>query len=238
MKKLIVWLGLSCLIFAGNAFAYPVQGIIMPLYDYGDAPGYATARHSTAQWQRLGTDWDAEPSQKPVDSSDDGVFWSLDGGATWGHDAVTVGQEVQFKFNMYKELWGNHTADYLKVWIDWSGDTVFSELSELVFQDAWEFTSEDGYVKGDGFAGISKSFLTTITIPEEAMIGDIWLRARVTCSESAKYDIDNLTASGHFWQGEVEDWKLTVAPVPEPSTILLFGLGLGGAAWIRRRTKG
>jgi|LGVF01.1.fsa_nt_gb hypothetical protein len=233
MKMLIIWLGLGCLLFAGY-----VGNALATSYDYGDAPGYTAARHSTPQWQRLGMEWDAESSQKTVDTSDDGVFWSLDGGTNWGHDTVTVGQAVQFRFNMYKEDWGRHIADYLKVWIDWNQDADFSDTDEQVFQDAWYFTSEDGYEYGDGDAEISKSFFTTITIPEEALLGDIWLRARVTCSESAGGYIDNLTATGDFWQGEVEDWKLTVAPVPEPSTMLLFGLGLGGVCWIRRRTKG
>jgi hypothetical protein len=46
-----------------------------------------------------------------------------------------------------------------------------------------------------------------------------------------------MTSTDYYWQGEVEDWKLTVNPVPEPSTMLLVGLGLGSLAVFRRKSQ-
>lgn len=232
MKRKLSLLGLAgllCAGFVGNAFATP--------YDYGDAPGYGVATHSTASWQRLGTLWNSESSQQAVDSSDDGVFWSLDNGNTWGHDTVTTGQTVLFRFDMYKEEWGRHDADYLKVWIDWNHDKDFTDTGETIYQDAWYFKTEPGYKYGDDFAGVSKSFYTTVTIPENAIFGETWLRARVVCNPDAGNNLNALAPTGLLGQGEVEDWKINVAPVPEPSTMLLLGLGLAGVAWNRRRNK-
>ncbi|MDD2850431.1 MAG: GEVED domain-containing protein [Desulfuromonadaceae bacterium] len=204
-------------------------------YDYGDATGYGMARHQNASWQRLGTKWDAESSSKTIDSSDDGVFWSVDNGATWGNAVITAGQTVKFRFDMYKEEWGIHDFDAIKVWIDWNGDKDFTDSGETIFADVWHFESESGYHKNDSFAGVSKSFYTDVVMPTSTSLTDYWLRAQVVCSADIRSNLGNLTATGTWYQGEVEDWKLTVAPVPEPSTMLLLGGGIAGLAFWRRK---
>jgi len=206
-------------------------------FDYSDATGYGLASHQDASWQRLGTKWDAEPGPKAFDTSDDGVSWSLDNGVTWGHDTITAGQTVKFRFDMYKEKWGRHDFDAIKVWIDLNGDKDFTDTGENIFADQWNFKSEQGYAYGDGFAGISKSFFTEVVMPTSTTLTDYWLRAQVVCNADIHSDLNNLTATGHWYQGEVEDWKMTVSPVPEPSTLILFGAGLAGVAFMRRRIK-
>lgn len=186
---------------------------------------YGTASHSDASWQRLGSS----------NTSNDGVTWSINGGA-YGHDTIIAGQTVTLKFDMYKYEWGRHNYDALKVWIDKNQNGNFLDAGEMVFSDQWNFFSDPRNTHDDRVANLWTSFYYTLTVPTLAN-GDYWLRARVACNESIHNNLDNLTPYGNIWQGEVEDWKVTVAPVPEPSTLLLMGLGLGGVAFMRRKFK-
>ena len=103
-----------------------------------DSPAsYGIATNQDASWQRLGTSA----------TIDDGVSWSVGGGA-FGHEDVYVGQEVTFKFDMYKDLWGSHEWDALRVWVDMNHDGDFDYNTsnningELVYQDQWNFEQE------------------------------------------------------------------------------------------------
>ena len=232
MKKSLSILTLLCLILvmsAGNSFA--------TYYDYSDATGYssAVAYAQNGSWNRLGTGWTSElgPIANNGDA-DDGVLWSVNGGA-YGNGAINKGDDVTFKFTVYKELWGQHNTDWLKVWIDWNNDKDFTDAGENIYGSSWVFTPQ----KDNTPASIAKAykyFYFTINDINVAA-GDYWLRARTVCNADVSL-LNNVSSTGYYYQGEIEDWKLTVNnQVPEPASLLLFGLGLLGIAGLRRKFK-
>lgn len=216
---------------------------------------YGTASHSSPAWQELATYGD-----DGTKISDYGVFWSVDNGATWGQDTnLYVGQEVQFKFNMHKENVGTHYADFMKSWIDWEQDGSFDEPTDVLAFGYQELEENESGNMGSwnspnqpDYTFFSDSFLLTLD-----NIGDLLLRTRVTCSHSLaasmgmgqiwedQWDIDEGTyysgfnPTGWLYQGETEEWNLSVhsAPVPEPATMVLMGSGLLGMLGLRRRKK-
>jgi hypothetical protein len=186
-----------------------------------DAPApYGKAWHETAEWQKLGSDH----------MTDDGVWWSIDNGATWGHDELTVGDAVVFRFDLWTSGTGVHDYNQVKAWVDWDQDYAWAnDNSEVVLeQRVFQMPSNPNPVASTSVLTSAAYFVT------EDMIGDLWLRARAQCNH---VPFGSMTPYGGLWQGEVEDWRLIVhaADVPEPESILLMGLGLLGLIGVRIR---
>ncbi|MCP4607312.1 MAG: hypothetical protein GY845_01175 [Planctomycetes bacterium] len=219
------------------------------LFEYSDAVGYGSAQHVTGEWQRLGDLWDSESGPLAIDTSDDGVSWSTDGGGTFGGDLIK-GEEVTFYFDMRRAPYGRHDIDQIKVWVDWNGDLQFDNNpsnGEMILYDTWDkgstqiadndWKSANGYPNSYVYnypsnppADLQKTFTATLTVPDNAVLGTTWLRARVSCDHVL---LDS--PYGELWQGEVEDWQLNIVPVP--SGIILAGIGMVVAQWRLKKKK-
>jgi len=173
------------------------------------------------------------------------------------------GQHVEFKFIVTRSDEGNHEFDQLKAWNDWNGNGTFDE-SEVIVDEKWykvadtfeagnTVQSQDGngswnndpLVNGGNHNSIKNSDVTQavikvlVDIPLNAVIGDTWMRARIICENSLTHDARDANifeATGYYHQGEVEDYKVTINQVPEPTTLLVFGSALFGLLLNRKKS--
>jgi hypothetical protein len=248
MKKLIGILmvaSLLCMSYSTNVLAdtYCNNGFDC---DYGDAPGYGVASNVDGWWQRLGKNWDQESGTLPVDASDDGVSWSVNGGA-YGHSALIPGQTVKFKFDVYRSPYGGHTYDQLVAWVDWNDNKNWEPGEQIIALQWFKSATGDGFPEltkdAAGWAQyllylddpswstqVEKSFESDAIIVPTNFISS-WLRARVNCWD---VPFGTMTPYGELYQGETEDYLLQV---PEPSSVILLCFGLLCIAFMRRKIQ-
>ena len=143
-----------------------------------------------------------------------------------------------------------------------NNDAINSSDSEILYNVRWN-KEEDKNDRSEGDAGYSgnavdfnndvgaynnidtyRSYTLETTIPMDAIVGETWMRARIVCENSLTNYSDNmnLISTGYQDQGEVEDYKLTInarppTPVPEPTTLLVFGSALIGLVLSRKKAK-
>ena len=267
--------------------------------DFGDATTsskggtYGEACHETNAWQQLGSagangitntmndvnsaneGWNGESSQKSEDTGDNGVSWRVadENGVfgAYGQPELTLGQTVEFKFDVTRSQKGTHKFDQLRAWVDWNGEDGFSNrdmfhatksggerlITEKWYKDKSSNDDKNGVYTNNVNTDLSsarrtkynhsdttRSYSVTTTIPMDAIVGDTWMRARIVCENSLTTHASNmnLLATGYHDQGEVEDYKLTInarppTPVPEPTTLLVFGTALIGLVLSRKKAK-
>lgn len=195
-----------------------------PDRDYGDLPDlgvgtgtgdYATlAADSGPSHQvyagggfRLGNAIDAESDGQPsqtIIGGDDGTGADDEDGLTFPA-LPTVGTTIQVTVNLGAVPEG--LTPWFSLWFDFNGDGDFEDAGEQVVSDLGTLALGDN--------------LVSVTLPEDALTGtEIGVRARLA-------DSTGVGSTGAAGYGEVEDYLLSLEPLP--TAALITGVVVSGA---------
>jgi hypothetical protein len=203
--------GLLALLLAGGALPTDVKAC----HDFGDAPvSYGTrkaddgARHKMSSDLYLGKFIDDEYDGRPsVDADGDDLNELDDEDGIAFISLLTRGMEAQLDATLTED-------GLLNAWIDFDANGVWDDDEQI-------FTDEE--LAGD---------VTRIefTVPLDASVGYTYARFRLNSG-------GGLTPYGSAADGEVEDYQVSIAHVPEPAAWSLVAFGLTASAAFRRLRK-
>ena len=114
-------------------------------------------------------------------------------------------------------------------------DTKGVAVSDEMLADAWSQTGDTGTKAGPLYSGFDAS------VTSGSFLFELWREDAVGAASRvgwASYSYEQLLAGNYIYQAVVEGGgtALTIAVVPEPSSALLFLLGMAGLALKRRKT--
>ncbi len=255
-------LSLLCATYAGATPASP-SFEFGDAVGYGQAKhNNQTWQYLGTGWSKEGSQKNPDTYDDGVSWSVNGGSWNQWGDNVLN---LKQGDTVKFKFAVTRANYGRHPYDDLGVWLDLNGDGDWSDSENIFFNRMDKTTSwgsgssqiPDGQQDNKKYE--TKDFFSGDITIGTSFSGDTWLRARVSCSESingvqGSFETDgtfngnyqngvavawnvgsNIQATGHLRQGETEDYKMHVAPVPVPGAIWLLGSGLLGLMGVRRK---
>ncbi len=128
---------------------------------------------------------------------------------------ITSAEEQNFFWNSFVNNYGQASSDCV-----WLGGTNISGAWAWVTDEVWNYTNWNPNSNEPNNSGGNEHYLTT---HGSNGLGQ-W------------NDQDNIADSGPQ-VGYFVEYESSSAPVPEPATIMLFGIGLLGLAGVSRRKK-
>jgi hypothetical protein len=182
------------------------------IFDFGDAPSYygtldadGGAKHGAEGNLFLGAIIDDEHDGQPSFGTDGDDLAGLD-----DEDGITFSSPLAA--GELATLNAIATgAGLLNAWIDFNADGDWDDADEQIFADV---------ALAGGVNPLS------MAVPGGAILGDTYARFRFDSG-------GGLTPYGVAWDGEVEDYRVSI--VPEPTTALLLAGGLAAMAVRSRR---